>query len=129
MKKFILLALSPLFLVACNGGSNGSTGFSITSIAPASGSAIPVNQAFTATFNSTINAGTLTGNVTLYNKTAQQYVTITCMTLSNASSIVCTPAANLSANTGYTLTFGSGIQSSSGTSLSSVAYTYTTNNN
>ncbi len=127
MKKIIITLLALGTLAACNSGGSSTTGFSITSISPSTSSPIVTNTSFTATFNNNVNASTLNGNVTLYNKYTQQYVTITC-TSPNASSATCTPATRLSTNTGYTLTFTSNIQSTNGVSLSSSAYSYTTGN-
>lgn len=127
MKKIIITLLALGALAACNSGGSSPYSFNITSISPPTSPSIVTNTSFTATFNNNVNASTLNGNVTLYNRAAQQYVTITCTT-PNASSATCTPAARLLTNTGYTLTFTSGVQSTTGVSLSTSAYSYTTGN-
>ncbi|MBX9598141.1 MAG: Ig-like domain-containing protein [Burkholderiales bacterium] len=124
MKKILGLLAAALLLNACgSGGSGSNSSFTVTAISPNSNTIILPNQQFIATFSSNVNGTTLTNNVTLINQVTLLPVTISC-TLATTSSIVCSPSSNLTSGVIYNLNFLSGIQSSSGTSLSPVTYTY-----
>lgn len=124
MKKILGLIAATLVLNACgSGGSGTNSSFTITAISPNTNTTIVTNQSFIATFSSNVNGATLTNNVTLINQLTLLPVTISC-TLATTSSIVCSPSTNLASGVRYNLNFLSGIQSSSGTSLTPVTYTY-----
>lgn len=129
MKKIIITLLALGTLAACNSGGNSTTSFSISSISPTSGSKVvitPNTQTFTATFNSNVNSSTITNQtITLTNSLTAFPVSLACsVTAQAANVVVCTTTSIPSTGQSYTLTFKSGIQSSSGVALSQVSYNY-----
>lgn len=126
MKKLLPYLLT-LALFACNSGtSSSSSNFTITSITPANGAAIPVNQSFVAIFSNNLNLATV-GNVSLKTESGAS-ILIDC-TGASSNSIICTPVSPLNYSTGYTLTYGSGIQNAAGNNLTQTVYNYKTFDN
>lgn len=132
MKKITLIILTAGILTACNSGSNSPYSFSITNISPASGSTININNpTFTATFNNPVNGSTVyiqnnsSGNIRLSYTSTGVLIPINCnISPVSSTAVICSAANNLQ-NNAYTLTFTTGVQSTTGVSLSNSSYNYT----
>jgi O-glycosyl hydrolase len=123
------LVAAALAISGCGGGGGGTTctsncnttsPLSVSSVTPATGATgVAITSAVTATFNSAVNASTITGSTFTLTASGGGAVAGVVASSNGGLTATFTPNASLAYSTTYTATLTTGVQSTAGTALTS----------
>jgi len=112
----------------CTSNCNTSSPLSVSAVTPTNGATnVAISSALTATFNSAVNASTITNSTFTLTQSGGGAVAGTAVAGGGGLSATFTPSAALAYSTTYTATITTGVQSTAGTALASnYPWTFTT---